>query len=798
MSFILDETWLKQWVEFDETPEALAERFSLLGLECVAHDAPVVLTHVVVGRVLEAKAHPDADRLKVCTVDVGEPEMLSIVCGDPTVEAQMVVPVARIGARLPGGKIKKSKIRGVRSQGMLCSAQDLGLEAKSNGLMRLDASLELGHDVANVIELPAAKFEFDLTPNRGDCLSALGIARELAMDLGCTVQRPAVNPVRPQIQDGVTIKNTAPHACPKYLARVIKGIDPTRPLPAWLIDRLALTGIHQVHPVVDILNYVMIEYGQPMHAYDLQHVQEGVQIREAREGEQFMLLDHSDFIGLGGELLIVDGHDAPLALAGIMGGLDSGIQNHTTDILLECASFNAEMVCATTQRHQLHSESSARYARGVDPSLPELAIERATALLLACLGGQAGESVAEIAPDALKAEKVVTVSLDWVQRNLGVALDPQALEAKLTALELSPDFSDGAWHFKIPPHRSDLQHQADLLEEIARCYGYDRIPAQTVVSVPPADPGSLTAISDQRLADAFQALGYQEVVNYSFVDPELEQSLHGRTSGLILKNPLSSETSVMRTSLFQGLLTVARENFNRRLHAFGLYEVGVCFEAGQTQHDETSMLAMLLTGQRSGQQWGRQTTTSEFFDLKGDIECLFDRLGMAGQLQFKTANESMPIFHPGCAADIFWQGQPVGVAGSLHPVCAKALDIHQPIYLLTIQHDVLKTLRKPTLKAVSKFPYVERDLTIEIDKSIHFDDIAHVVTRTAGQYLTVLRLFDLYEDQCLNDQARQSLSMKLRFQSKDRTLLDADLNTAVNTVAAALIETFKVEIKGYE
>lgn len=798
MSLHLQESWLKTWVDFDLEPDALAEMFSLLGLECIAHQEEAGFTKVVVGRVVSTEPHPAADRLKLCAVDIGEQEMLSIVCGDPTVEADMLVPVAQIGARLPGGKIKKSKIRGIPSQGMLCSAQDLGLEEVSDGLLRLDLDAPIGRPVSELLS-KSAVFEFDLTPNRGDCFSVLGITRELAQALGQPLKRPEIKAQSVDTAETIAVQIDNTQACPNYVTRVMQGLNPGSTTPQWIVERLQTAKMRPVHPVVDILNYVMLELGQPMHAFDLSAVKAGIQVREAKQGESLKLLDEAKFECLGGELLICEAQtNQPVAVAGVMGGVDSGVQDGTVDILIESAFFKSEGLCETTQRHQLHSDASARFTRGVDFSLAETALERATALILETMGGQVGPICIQIDQQQMPQANQITLTQGYIDARLGTQIEMQKMLPKLNALGFAPVKKQDEWLFNVPAHRFDVQIPEDCLEEIARCYGYDQIPALIVDQISPAPASSMFQLNEARLADALQALGYQELVNFSFIDPTIESMLLGESKRPTIQNPMSGELSVMRQSLLQGLLRSAKDNLNRQRQHFALYEMGVCFEQDADTIIETPRLAMLLTGRRGEASWGNPSTEVDFFDLKGDFEAVFDRLGISGRVDFLQDASPHPVFHPGCAAQIKLHGKNAGYAGRLHPTVAQQLEIDQPLVLLEINLKSLSKLKRAQLKSVSKFPQVERDLTLIVDKSIKFADIAQVAKKAAGSDLHALKVFDLYTNETMDQENRHALSLSTVFQSAEETLTETAMHRSMTDVVAALRKQFEVEIKGYE
>lgn len=781
------EAWLRDWVNPDVTVQELADALSMAGLEvdAVTPAAPE-FSGVVVGEVLACERHPDADKLSVCQVDTGDGEPVQIVCGASNVAAGMKVPVAKVAAVLPGDfKIKRAKLRGVESMGMICSAAELGLADSSEGIMPLPGDAPVGEDFRRWLGLEDHIIDVDLTPDRGDCLSIAGIAR----DVGVIYQQPVtdwkIEPVAPLVEDRVKVELTAPHACSRYACRVIRNIDPRAETPLWMRERLRRGGVRPISPVVDVTNFVMLELGQPMHGFDLARIDGGIHVRLAQAQELLTLLDESEIEVQPGTLLIAD-DQGPLALAGIMGGAASAVTEQTRDVLLESAFFQPTAIIGKARAYGLHTDSSHRFERGVDPQLQVTALERATELLLSITGGEAGPLVDVVAKEHHLVPPKVTLRRTQVSRILGVTIADEAIEEILRRLGMELVATDEGWQVVPPSARFDIAIEADLIEEVGRIYGYANIP-ENLSSAPVSVQAQLeTAFRLERAKQLLVDLDYQEVITYSFISPELDRLVSPEAQQIRLANPISSDMSVMRASLWPGLLTSLQYNLARQQERVRLFESGQVFieQAGQIRQPE--MLAGLIFGEAWPEQWGAAARTVDFYDLKGDVEAL---LQLAGGQGFEFISTEDPALHPGQAAAILREGQEVGRLGMLHPAVQKTLDIPGNLFLFQLDLAGLAEGRMPAFEPVSKYPAIRRDLAILVDRDLPWSSIEAVVRRAAPEIVRDIRLFDVYTGENI-DSGLKSLALSLILQDYSNTLTDKQTEQAVDTVLDAL----KVEL----
>lgn len=778
------EQWLREWVNPEVSTEVLAHQLTMAGLEVDAV-APVAAAFdkVVVGEVLNVAPHPDADRLRVCQVDVGG-ESLAIVCGATNVAQGQKVPTALVGAQLPQGlKIKKSKLRGVESFGMLCSAVELGLAETSEGLMLLPSDARPGSDVRELLQLDDVTIEIGLTPNRGDCLGIAGIAREVGVVNQVAVTAPEIKSVAPAHDEAFPVKLAANDACPRYLGRIIKGINPRAETPLWMQERLRRADVRCISPVVDVTNYVMLELGQPMHAFDLNKLQGGIEVRYANQGESLTLLD-GQAITLQPDTLVIADQQNALAMAGIMGGEPSSVTDGTVDLFLESAFFNPDAIIGKARQYGLHTDSSHRFERGVDFELPARAMARATELLLAIVGGQPGPVVEALAEDQLPQRRPIILRQERIRRLLGIELAAEQVTELLTRLGMKVVEQPEGWQVTPPSFRFDLTLEADLIEEVGRVYGYDALPTEApqmalTVQLPPE-----ARVAMGRVRSFLVDRGYQEAITYSFVDQDLQRLITPDDPGMALANPISADLAVMRTSLWSGLLRALQYNQNRQQGRVRLFEHGVKFVRRDGKLSEQGVVAGLVAGPALPEQWSSQTRPVDFYDLKGDLEGLLGLTGRAGDYMFE--GDRHPALHPGqCAAIKSSQGVPIGWLGKLHPSLEKELDFNGSVYLFEVSEEVFAEARKPQFQALSRYPSVRRDLAIVVDQGVSAQQVSDCVAAVSGEYLAKLQLFDVYCGEGI-ESGRKSLALGLTFQDHSRTLKDEDVEALVARILEQL------------
>ena len=788
----ISEQWLREWVSPALSSEELAHQITMAGLEVDAIE-PVAgaFSGVIVARIVSAEPHPDADKLRVCRVDTGD-GTVQIVCGAPNARAGLLAPLARVGAVLPGDfNIKPAKLRGVESQGMLCAEKELGISDANAGLMELAADAPVGADLRQYLGLDDKVIEIGLTPNRADCLGIAGIAREVGLLNRLPVQPPVFDPVGATIDDVVPVELQASARCPRYVCRVIRGVDVSRPSPLWLQEKLRRCGIRSIDAVVDVTNYVLLELGQPMHAFDLDALQGGIVVRTARPGESLELLD-GQTVELDADTLVIADHAAPVAMAGIMGGQASAVSDTTSNILLEAAFFTPDLLAGKARAYGLHTESSHRFERGVDFELQVAAMERATRLLLNIVGGEAGPVAQAVAAADLPARPPVGLRAARIGKMLGLELPAAEVERILTGLGLGVAATADGWTCSVPSWRFDIAIETDLLEELARVYGYNEVPATYIRAelVMPSRPEKQLPV--RQLRRHLAARGFREAITYSFVDPKLQQLFDPELEPVALANPISADMAVMRTSLLPGLVGAVLRNTNRQQPRTRLYETGLRFLPGEAGLRQVPTLAMVVSGQRFGESWAVASQSADFFDLKGDLESLFALTRDAASLQFVAAERA--ALHPGQTAAITRKGQPVGYIGALHPAAQAALDLAAPLYVCEIDLQAVLEGLVPRFADLSKFPEVRRDLAVVVDKSVPSADLMANVRAVAGGYLRDLRLFDVYEGKGI-DPKRKSLALGLTFRDHARTLSDEDVNLAVDQVIDSLQKNFKAELR---
>ncbi len=788
------DSWLQEYVVHGLQPEELAQRLTMLGLEVDALATEgAVLEGVVAGRVVALNRHPNADKLSLCQVDVGAGAPLGIVCGAPNVREGGLYPTALVGARLPGGLvIKPARLRGEPSAGMLCSARELGLEAGVDGLLELDADTVPGTDVTTLLKLGDPVLDLNITPNRADCFSILGVAREIAALGLAPLAGPGPAPVAAAIPDQPAVALPDPAACPRFAGRIIRGLHRDAVTPLWMRERLRRCGIRPISPIVDVTNYVMLELGQPMHAYDLARLDGGITARLARPGEELTLLDGQEVRLDAGVLVIADG-SGPVGLAGIMGGARTAVNVATTDILLEAAFFAPMAVAGRARRYGLHTEASLRFERGVDPTLPPQAIERATQLVLAIAGGQPGPLVDCLEQAALPRRHPVRLRGVRLARVLGIGIPAATVQDILGRLGMQIEVLADGWRVTPPAARFDIEREEDLIEEVARVHGYERIPVLPGAATVHA-AGAGEAVDPVRDAAALLiARGYQEAITWSFIEPALARRFGASADlELALANPISAELAVMRQSLWPGLALAARENLRRQQPRVRLFEVGARYlKRGMGEISEERSLAGIAIGSRWPEQWGERAQRVDVFDVKADIEALLAMAGRRRVAEFEVA--AHPALHPGRCALIRVAGVEAGWLGELHPALATELELPGAV-VFELQLCSLQRGR-PAYTGFSLFPAVRRDLALLVGREVPAADLIAAIR--AAVPATILRdafVFDIYTGPQVGD-AEKSIAIGLILQDTSRTLTDEDANRVLHDVRAALGREFQARIR---
>lgn len=776
------EKWLREWVNPAIGTQELMDQITMAGLEVDGFE-PVAgaFTNVIVGEVLSVEPHPDADKLRVCQV-AGGSEVVQVVCGAPNVREGLKVPFAVVGAVLPGDfRIKAAKLRGQPSNGMLCSASELGLSDDDSGLLELPGDAPTGQDLTDYLGLNDITIDVDLTPNRADCLSLRGLAREVGVLTGESVREPELSSVPATHDDRPAITVEAPAACPRYLGRIIRNVDLSVETPLWMVEKLRRSGIRSIDPAVDITNYVMLELGQPLHAFDREEIDGGIVVRMARDNEELVLLD-GQTVKLTADTLVIADHQKPLAIAGVMGGEHSGVSEKTRDLVLESAWFEPVALAGKARHYGLHTDASHRFERGVDYELARAAMERATALLLAITGGEAGEIVEVASQEHLPDAPRVTLRADRLDGVLGMSIEPSRVADILTRLGLTiTDQGDSHWTVRVPSWRPDISIEEDLIEEVGRIYGYNNLPVTEPLGSLAMQPRAEAVRPLTAVRSFFVARGYQEAITYSFVDPKVQAILDPEQQGIPLANPISADLAVMRTTLWSGLAKTLEYNQKRQQPRIRLFETGLRFVRNGDDIDQQPMLAGIVTGNQQPENWANGRRAADFFDVKGDLEALFDLLGV--EVRF-TAGQH-PALHPGQTAQLLLADQPVGWLGTMHPQVQKKLDLDGTILMFELFLNPVVSGYVPNFKEFSKYPEVRRDLAIIIGNEIAFADVDRVVRNNAGDRLTALRAFDVYEGEKLGE-GKRSLALSLFWQHAERTLNDDEVHELFDGVIQAL------------
>jgi phenylalanyl-tRNA synthetase beta chain len=704
----------------------------------------------------------------------------------------MKSPVALPGVTLPNGvKLRRSKIRGVVSNGMLCSAVELGLGEESNGIISLPPDAPVGTALADYLGLPDAVFDVDLTPNRGDCFSVLGISRDIAALTGADLRAADVHSPEASADDNVAVELVEPAGCPVFAGRVVRNIDATAKTPLWMVERLRRAGMRPIHPVVDVTNYVMLEFGQPLHGYDFAQLKGTIRPRFAKQGESLVLLDEKK-IELQPNTMVVTDDSGVIGLAGIMGGLSTAVSAATRDVYFEAAFWPPDVMAGRARSYGLHTDASLRFERGVDPTGQGRAVDRATELLLEIAGGNAGPLRVEEAADYLPQAAAIELRSDRLQRLLGVNIPDETVGGILHRLGLAANVTPGGWTVTAPSYRFDLVREADLIEEVARIFGYDNIPEQTAIAATALETVSEARVDVNRAAQTLIARDYQEVITYSFVDANDDLAVSGSPTGLVLSNPISSEMSVMRSSLWSGMLHVASSNLARQQERIRLFEIGKSFHGKPDSRIEVVRIAGLVLGPVFAEQWAVKIQPVDFFDIKSDLEALLQIVSKDGDFEFAPVTHS--ALQPGQAAEIRRQGEPIGVIGKLHPNLQKHFGIKPAVYVFELDAAKLLQSEAPLAKAVSRFPAIRRDLAIVVNDDVTAGELVAAISTAAPALIREVRIFDVYHGPGI-EAGLKSVAIGLILQETSRTLTDEDADAAQAAALQKLHENFAAVLR---
>lgn len=790
------ELWLREWVNPAISSEALSDQITMAGLEVDGVD-PVsgAFNGVVVGEVVECGQHPNADKLRVTKVNVGGDRLLDIVCGAPNCRQGLKVAVATVGAVLPGDfKIKAAKLRGEPSEGMLCSFSELGISEDHDGIIELPLDAPVGTDIREFLKLDDTIIEISVTPNRADCLGILGVARDVAVINQLPLVEPEINPVKASVDATISIDVQAPQACPRYQGRVVKGINVKAATPLWMREKLRRCGIRSIDAVVDITNFVLLELGQPMHAFDLNRISGGIVVRMAQEDEALTLLDGTK-AKLAEDTLVIADHQKALAMAGIFGGEHSGVNDETQDVLLESAFFAPLAITGRARRQGLHTDASHRYERGVDPELQFKAIERATALLLSICGGEAGPVINATSEEHLPKAATITLRREKLDRLIGHHVEDAQVTDILTRLGCQVEHKADHWVAVAPSWRFDMQIEEDLVEEVARVYGYNNIPDVPVKASLVMTKHREANLSLKRVKNLLVDRGFQEAITYSFVDPKVQALLHPGEDALILPSPISVEMSAMRLSLWSGLLTAVVNNQNRQQSRVRLFESGLRF-VPDTQADlgirQDVMLSGVISGTKNEEHWDLARQAVDYYDLKGDLEAILELTGKMNDVQFKV--EANPALHPGQSAAIYLRGERIGFIGVVHPELERKLDLNGRTVVFELLWNKGADRVLPDAKEISRFPANRRDIAVVVAENVPADDILAECKKVGANQVVGVNLFDVYRGKGVAE-GYKSLAISLVLQDTGRTLEEEEIAATVAKCVEALKQRFQASLR---
>jgi len=792
------ENWLREWVNPEWDSNTLAEELSLAGLE-VDDVEPVAgeFCHVVVGHVLSVEKHPDADKLNVTQVDVGDEEPVQIVCGAKNVVAGMKACCAKVGALLPGNfKIKKAKLRGVPSHGMLCGATEIGVPDDGvDGLYVLPEDAPVGMDLREYLDLDDTSIDVDLTPNRADCFSVLGLARDVYAISGAAFTQPfedtdmAGSAVCTQ-----KIDVQASAACPRYLGCVVTGYNQAAKTPAWMVQKLQRSGLRSIDLVVDITNYVLLELGQPMHAFDMDKLQGTVQVRMANAGETLVTLDEKELTLEANTLVIADDSGA-IALAGIMGGLSTSVTDSTDKIFFECAHFARLAITGKARQYGLHTDSSMRFERGVDPQLPERALNRALQLFTEIAGGEVSAFDSVVSQEYLPKPATISLRRETIASRLGVAVADDQVEKIFTDLGFKLAGNEAGWEISAPSFRFDMAIEMDLIEEIGRVYGYNNLPESPVEAPMTLNELDESEQSLNALKTSLVQKGYNEVVTYSFVAEDKQKAVAPELPYVLLQNPISEDMKAMRTTLFPGLLSSVAYNQNRQQPRVRLFEAGLVFYKNDEEPTGATQIPMLggaIVGPASHAGWDNAKRNVDFYDLKSDVEALLAMSHQTGKVRFDVSQN--PALHPGQAAALIKDGEEVGVMGQLHPQLVKTMGVSGTVFIFQIRQDTLMTMDVPAAQPISKFPETQRDLAFVMDDTPPVQLLVDAIKSVDSDIMQGVEIFDIYRGQGIEDH-QKSVAVALRIQHPERTLQDEEVDALVGEILAATKQAVNAELR---
>ena len=784
--------WLREWIDFELDPQELANQLTIGGLEVGSiEEVTWSAKGILVAKVIDSHPHPNADRLNICQIDTGD-GCRSVVCGATNVRKNLITAYAPPGAILPDGRtIETVELRGVASDGMLCSSLELGLADEHSGLLELDANAPLGIRVEDYLRLDDVVLDLELTPNRGDCFSVLGISREIAALNGKFLNAPVIETVSAEIDDKFPVILKSKDACPRFVGRVIRGVSTGGISPSWMRERLRRSGVRAIHPIVDITNYVMLELGQPLHGYDLEKLSGAIHVRYGEASEELTLLDGSK-IKIDPAVLVIADDSGPIGLAGIMGGDSTAVESTTTDIFLEAAFFTPASIMGRARKFGLHTEASLRFERGVDPENQLRAIERATELLVEIAGGKAGPITIVENQKYLPSNDPILLRHDRLESVLGLSLNPNTVESSLNLLQMELLKQDNGWLVIPPKFRFDLAIEEDLIEEVGRMVGYDSLPVIPEISTRELGMATEKCISEDRIIDRLIDRGYSEIISYSFVEESLEAKINPNSVCVRLANPISKELGVMRGSLWPGLLTTARKNLSRQRSRVRIFEVGTQFSQEPKEIKETRIVAGLASGTLWPEHWKNNNRNVDFFDMKGDLEALFELTGYKDTVVFSPAEH--PALTAGKTARIISQEEPIGWLGELHPELQQSLDIKMSTILFSVELESLLIGKVPIFKAYSKYPSVRRDLALVLDEEISSKEITDCIREIAGNELRDIKIFDVYRGKKI-ESSRKSLAIGLILQDTSRTLTDIDVDQIIRSITTHLERVFGAKIR---
>jgi phenylalanyl-tRNA synthetase beta chain len=779
------EYWLRQFVNPAMNADELGHALTMAGLEVEEQELVAQpFNNVVIGEIIAAEKHPDADRLQLCKVDVGQAEPLQIVCGAPNARVGLKAPCAMLGAKLADFEIKKAKVRGIESFGMMCSAKELGLAEQADGLLEFPASAVVGQNVREYLGLDDTLYTIKLTPNRADCLSILGVARDVVAMTGAAMTMPKITEAKLDSNKTVTVNVTEPAACPSYFGRVVEGVNASAETPDWMVRALERSGLRSISVIVDITNYVLLELGQPMHAFDLDKLSGDVAVRFAQPNERIKLLNETEATLVADDLVIADA-SGPIALAGVMGGEPTSVTEQTNNIFLESAFFTPGVMAGKARRLGLSTDSSYRFERGVDYGNTKQALERATGLVLDICGGQAGAITEAVAK--LPERQAVTLRYARVRSVLGIDIAKEKVGAILSQLGFSFQENGDNFIVQAPTYRFDIEREADLIEEIARLHGYDKIPAISPIANLSMLPLPAAKLSEHWLKDVMQTQGYQEVVTYSFVDESWERDFLANPNPIKLKNPIASNLSVMRTGLWGGLLDVLTYNLNRKQERAMLFEVGSTFHLKDNGYREETHIAGLCYGAVLPEQWGQAARDTDFYDVKAMVDTLTHH-------QATYQKETHPALHPGQTARVYLKEQPVGWLGKLHPKWQQHYDLPKSTILFELETQGLLQTQVPAYQEVSKTIPVRRDIAIVVDEELEVQAVVDAVYAAKIPLLQKIQLFDIYQGKGITE-SKKSLAFLILMQDTHKTMVDLEAEAAMAKLLALLENKFDAQLR---